>query len=300
MSRSLALLPAPVQRHAVAPAREHVAVQAVVGGVQRAAREPLVERRVVVVEHPRPRLEPVQLARPARPTTPAGPPPPARTPPGRSAARARGTGAGGAKRLDLQQRRQLLVELLRPCPRPVRCPLTVARRQPPRAALAPALARGADRRRLRRRRPGVSRRTRQRRGGPCPYLPDACMSAPRRPRHALRPPSTPAARRWAICRTNRMPIITIQKAGTICSSAPPIGRKIRIAVNMPRKPIQRGSSPTRIGVDHHRDHPRRERQPREQVEVVDERHSPCPSSAPVRPHGWRGRGRPRICASRSR
>jgi len=36
-------------------------VQAVVGDVELAAGEPLIERRVVVVEHPGPLLEPVQL-----------------------------------------------------------------------------------------------------------------------------------------------------------------------------------------------------------------------------------------------
>ncbi len=61
MSRSCALLAAPVEGDAIAAARDHVAVQAVVGDVQRAAGEPLVERRIVVVEHPLPRLEPVEL-----------------------------------------------------------------------------------------------------------------------------------------------------------------------------------------------------------------------------------------------
>ena len=61
MSRSLALLPAPVERDALAPARLDVAVEAVVGDVQRAAGEPLVERRIGVVEHRVPLLKPVQL-----------------------------------------------------------------------------------------------------------------------------------------------------------------------------------------------------------------------------------------------
>ena len=43
----------------------------------------------------------------------------------------------------------------------------------------------------------------------------------------------------------RIPIITIQKAGTTCSSAPPIGSTINSPVNIPRKAIQRTSSPTR-------------------------------------------------------
>ncbi len=39
--------------------------------------------------------------------------------------------------------------------------------------------------------------------------------------------------------------MTIQNAGTTCSSAPPIGRKISRPVKMPRMPIQRGTRPTR-------------------------------------------------------
>ena len=57
----LALLAAPVERDAVAAAGLDVAVQAVVGGVQLAAGEPLVERRVGVVEDLGRLLEPVQL-----------------------------------------------------------------------------------------------------------------------------------------------------------------------------------------------------------------------------------------------
>ena len=47
----LALLAVPVERHAVAVAGFHVAIQAVVGDVQLPALEPLVEGRVGVVEH---------------------------------------------------------------------------------------------------------------------------------------------------------------------------------------------------------------------------------------------------------
>ena len=63
----LALLAAPVERDALAAAGLDVAVQAVVGDVQLAADEPLVERRVGVVERLVPLLEPVQLARLALP-----------------------------------------------------------------------------------------------------------------------------------------------------------------------------------------------------------------------------------------
>ena len=55
-----AVLAAPVEGDAIASAGDHVTVQAVVGDVQSAAREPLVERRIVVVEHARPPLKPVQ------------------------------------------------------------------------------------------------------------------------------------------------------------------------------------------------------------------------------------------------
>ena len=60
----IALLPvlaAPVKRDALAPAGEDVAVQAVVGRVERAAREPLVERRIVVIEDSGPLLKPIEL-----------------------------------------------------------------------------------------------------------------------------------------------------------------------------------------------------------------------------------------------
>ncbi len=57
----LPVLAAPVEGDPLAPPRQHVAVEAVVGGVQAAAGEPLVEGRVGVVEHRIPRLEPVQL-----------------------------------------------------------------------------------------------------------------------------------------------------------------------------------------------------------------------------------------------
>jgi hypothetical protein len=50
-----------VESHAVAVAGLHVHVQAVVGGVDLAAREPLVERRVRLVEDLVPLLEPVQV-----------------------------------------------------------------------------------------------------------------------------------------------------------------------------------------------------------------------------------------------
>ena len=59
----LALLAGPVERDAVAAPGLDVTVQAVVGDVQLAVGEPLVERRVGVVEHGRERLVPVQGAR---------------------------------------------------------------------------------------------------------------------------------------------------------------------------------------------------------------------------------------------
>ena len=59
----LALLAGPVERDAVAVAGLDVPVQAVVGHVQLAVGEPLVERRVRVVEHGRERLVPVQGSR---------------------------------------------------------------------------------------------------------------------------------------------------------------------------------------------------------------------------------------------
>jgi hypothetical protein len=59
----LAVLAGPVEGDAVAVAGVDVAVQAVVGHVQRAVGEPFVERRVGVVEHGRERLVPVQGSR---------------------------------------------------------------------------------------------------------------------------------------------------------------------------------------------------------------------------------------------
>ena len=56
----LALLAAPVVGHAVAAARLDVPVERVVGRVQLAAREPLVEGRLRLVEHGVPALEPVE------------------------------------------------------------------------------------------------------------------------------------------------------------------------------------------------------------------------------------------------
>ena len=56
----LALLPAPVVGHPVAAAGVHVAVERVVGGVQLAAGEPLVEGGLGLVEHLVPGLEPVE------------------------------------------------------------------------------------------------------------------------------------------------------------------------------------------------------------------------------------------------
>ena len=56
----LALLAVPVERHALSAARQDVAVDAVVGGVQPAAAEPAVERRVGLVEHGGPAPVPVQ------------------------------------------------------------------------------------------------------------------------------------------------------------------------------------------------------------------------------------------------
>ena len=56
----LALLAAPVEGHLVALAVLHVAVEAVVGGVDLAAREPLVEGGVRVVERLVPAVEPVE------------------------------------------------------------------------------------------------------------------------------------------------------------------------------------------------------------------------------------------------
>src|ERR1019366_6476966 len=53
---------APMRAQAsIATPRDHMAIQAVVGDVERAAHEPLVEGRVVVVEHAVPLLEPVEL-----------------------------------------------------------------------------------------------------------------------------------------------------------------------------------------------------------------------------------------------
>ncbi len=56
-----AVLAFPVQRDALTPPGDHVPIETVVGDVQRAAGEPLVERRIVVVEHARPLLKPVEL-----------------------------------------------------------------------------------------------------------------------------------------------------------------------------------------------------------------------------------------------
>ena len=56
--------PRPASATPPAPrARDHVPIEAVVGDVQRPAREPLVERRIIVVEHARPALEPLELLR---------------------------------------------------------------------------------------------------------------------------------------------------------------------------------------------------------------------------------------------
>jgi hypothetical protein len=56
----LALLAAPVERHALPVARQHVAVDAVVGRVQPAPGEPAIKRRLGLVEHRAPRLGPVE------------------------------------------------------------------------------------------------------------------------------------------------------------------------------------------------------------------------------------------------
>ena len=108
----LALLAVPVEGDPVAEAGLDVAVEAVVGDVQLAADEPLVERRVRVVEHLVPLLEPVQTLGLAHP--------PAlpirfgllidRRVVQRS--RSRRNSAGGSKRLDLEQRGELLLELV--------------------------------------------------------------------------------------------------------------------------------------------------------------------------------------------
>ena len=90
-----AVLAAPVKRDALAPPRLDVPVEAVVGDVQRAAGEPLVERRIGVVEHRVPLLKPVQPLGLLDPPAPAGRAPPARRPRGLSAARARETPRAG-------------------------------------------------------------------------------------------------------------------------------------------------------------------------------------------------------------
>ena len=146
MSRSSPVLAAPVKRDAVAAARLDVAVQAVVGDVQLAADEPLVERRVGVVEHRAPTAETSAAARPARPTTPAGRAPPARTRSGSASSACSRNSRGGAKRLDVEQLARARGRAPRRSAPPVR--LAIAR---PRslargslsgadAALAPALA----------------------------------------------------------------------------------------------------------------------------------------------------------------
>ena len=62
----------------------------------------------------------------------------------------------------------------------------------------------------------------------------------------------------AICRRSRMPIATSQKAGIdLAASAPPIGRKIRMPVKMPRRPSSACSRPTRIALTIVDDHRRR-------------------------------------------
>jgi hypothetical protein len=72
----LALLAAPVEGHPVAPAGLHVAVERLVRGVQLPAHEPLVERRLRLVEHGVPGLRPVEqllrLLRPPRLGVPRG------------------------------------------------------------------------------------------------------------------------------------------------------------------------------------------------------------------------------------
>jgi hypothetical protein len=70
----LAFLAAPVKRHPVAAARLDMPVQAGVRRVQPSAREPLVERRIVVVEHAVPALELLQRPR-LLGTSPPGPRP---------------------------------------------------------------------------------------------------------------------------------------------------------------------------------------------------------------------------------
>jgi hypothetical protein len=59
----LALLAGPVERDAIAAPRLDVAVNAVVRDVQLAVGEPLVERRVGIIENRRERLGPVERPR---------------------------------------------------------------------------------------------------------------------------------------------------------------------------------------------------------------------------------------------
>ena len=87
----LAFLAAPVERDAVAVPGLDVAVHAVVGGVDLAVREPLVEGRVGVVDVLGGLLEPVELLRLLRSTSPSSPSRPRRRPTDRAAARARRT-----------------------------------------------------------------------------------------------------------------------------------------------------------------------------------------------------------------
>jgi hypothetical protein len=107
----LALLPAPVERHAVAVAGLHVAIQAVVRRVDPATGEPLVERGVGTVEHGVPLAEPVQRPRLL------GPPRrriPRRRLVRRSVADQRlgGELLGRVEALDVEERREALLERL--------------------------------------------------------------------------------------------------------------------------------------------------------------------------------------------
>jgi hypothetical protein len=98
-----------VKGDAIAAPGDHVPVEAVVGDVQRAAGEPLVERRLVVVEHACPLLKPVQLLG-------LSDPPPQRVgcrllvDVGVVQQRVVAELGRGLERLDVEQRRQLLIE----------------------------------------------------------------------------------------------------------------------------------------------------------------------------------------------
>ena len=85
---------------------------------------------------------------------------------------------------------------------------------------------------------------------------------------ALRPRRHAGGSPFGQLPTYRMPIITIQKAGTTSSVAPPIGRKMSTPVKQPRMRHPAREQADAQRAQRHPDHRRHQREPRQQVHVL--------------------------------